>query len=269
LGVAPDSPSLRDALACIKLFKIHSTFNALLAEPMVQILPGRIYRATLTGLRSDCLPNDIAKLIEDWVNNLRTSSTERVCHCCKLMKGGINECVLCEEMVCTNCSLNKEDMEQPNFSLRDTQSRRRNEAERKMAATPDEIKPVDASEGDISEGNQCVCHLCTGVTICPLAVVEGATRHYRLANSVGLVGAGADFKLKRNLKMIGLPASDDFVVKLLHKCLQDRSLANGLLSPNTEERLAAMKGHIFPFPINYCPNIKPSLMAALPKDIFN
>lgn len=78
----------------------------------------------------------------------------------------------------------------------------------------------------------------------------------------------AEFMLRKLLRGLRMPSTDEDVSRLLQKCNRDRTLAAALLSTNTLERLRALRGHIFPFPVKYFPHVKHEVIVAALDEIF-
>ena len=74
--------------------------------------------------------------------------------------------------------------------------------------------------------------------------------------------------MKSLLRKLSIDWDDEKIAKFISKCQQDRVLARSFLTGDTLKRLQGIRGHIFPFPVQVCPKLKPDILAIAPTDIF-
>merc|ERR1711974_463631 len=105
-----------------------------------------------------------------------------------------------------------------------------------------------------------------GSVTCPWGLTKESTRASLDLTNQAPAGNKAEFKLRHLMRLVGLHDSDDVLDRLKSKCLGDRNLAIALLSSSTFTRLQAIRGHIFPYNVDYVPKIRPDIFAAAPKE---
>lgn len=217
------------------------------------------------------------------------------CNCCKQAPATQAECCMCQESLCSSCAL-----------TRDAVGRKvSNEAgSRRNALTPDALKASLQLAFGERHSSKVICHLCLG-DVCSTveerhrssltgSFAEGggdglvadedddssssssnssSAKKSRAKTLIEMAGgdgaaASADFMVKSLLRKLSIDWDDEKIAKFISKCQQDRVLARSFLTGDTLKRLQGIRGHIFPFPVQVCPKLKPDILAIAPTDIF-
>lgn len=235
----------------VKLLRSVSDQNFVLLDPIVAVEPYRIWSTLTSDIPEIVASSKLGQFIKNWLSDRLTGSAD-MCSCCKSNNAESAECVLCSGAICSKCVVN----------LR-TASVPRKPSSRRGAATTSSLKlGIAASAHD--SARPIACHLCSGQSC--TAYVSILTNESGTSQSSE--EAVADFRLIGCLKRLDLPFDGEFVGRLLRKCGQDRVLVLGIVACDTETRLGAVRGHIFPYPVDLCPRIAPSIMAAVPVEVF-
>ncbi len=251
---------MSDPLDACKLFSAHAAINLALVEPVIRIDPHRLWHAVSTGLPDHVGDAYIARSVRQWIQEKKIAVGADLCRCCEQNRIGTAECARCEEPLCKSCCLS-EDAVAPMVARHDERQGRR-------GAVPTEALQASIALGMSQSEKPVLCHSCCGreCDVVSLgAVPEGSSED---VDAPDARLASADFKIKSMLKRLNMQYDDEAVAVFLRKCLQDRTLAASLLSTETAQRLRAIRGFVFPYPVDICPRLKPDLMAMAPKDIF-
>ncbi len=246
LGVADAS----DPFFTASLWKKHSEINLALASPSVRVDAQRIWDHIQIGLPQyvdfSGIQVAVAVLLRG-VGGLQEA--KQTCDCCMSVSDLPFRCVICDAKLCDHCATRADAVE-----ARVTSIRRKVKKLLLSAERPEELR---------------ICHLCSGAVICPV-LYEHETKTGGVAELMHVeeVNASLDEVLADLLKKVKLPHNGGMIAQLLQKCDSDKELAAALLSFQTKERLAALRGHVFPFPATFCPRMTPSIVQAAPTDIF-
>lgn len=241
-----------DPIEGAKLFRMVSDQNFVLLDPVVPVEPYRIWRTLSSALPEKVHSSKLNSVILDWLSDRLTGRAD-ACSCCKSSVAGSSECAMCSGALCAQCAVEV----RPVVAQRDVSSRRNAATTSSLKlgiamATHDSLRPI-------------MCHLCSGQSCTP------ASDSKILVNQVAsdAVEEGvADFRLIGALKRLNLPFDAEFLGRLLRKCSQDRVLALGIVSVESASRLNSLRGHVFPYPVDLCPRLTPSIMAAVPVEVF-
>ncbi len=242
---------ISDPFEGAKLFRSVSDFNFVLLDPVVAIEPYRIWCSLSSGLQEAVATTKLAGVISEWLMDKLTGHAD-ACGCCKSNSVGPSECAMCSGALCPACVVDWK----PNANVRDRRLRR-------GAATASALK-LGIALSSADSGHAVLCHLCSGR---PCSVISG-NQKAQLASPDMVEDGVADFRLLGALKLLDLPTDAEFVNRFLRKCSQDRVLALSVASCEPVKRLAALRGHIFPYPCDLCPRVPPSVMSAVPVEVF-
>ena len=254
---------LADPVSGAAFFSVFSEYNQLLAQPIINLNPQHIWRSsTSVGLPHEVPAAVVQKMLSDWLQGLIPSKTVDLCNCCKHVEAvKENVCVLCEELLCDACC-NTHDSELDNVAAPGQNSGRK-----------DALHPIQAQQMrktlKMAKSGHVICDLCLGHVMCPHSQHHSHRRGSLSLGDQTQPSNDGDFKIRHLMQHIGLPTTDDVIERFRNKCYRDRSLVHALLSEDTAVRLNALRGHIFAYPMDYVPKVKPDLISsAAPKELF-